>query len=106
MDNLLPLTAANNHVESGVDLKSLSGPDSHSIFRKKLFAILFLQLEEILPVQLLLKRDFDSKAEIIEVFLTYSIHAFTFSWPVPAFEHPKQEEYMKMCRKFSVVCIN
>jgi len=71
-----------------------------------LFAILFLQLEEIFLVQLLLKRDFDSKAEIIEVFLAYSIHAFPLSWPVSAFEHSKQEEYMKMCRKFSVVCIN
>jgi len=44
-----------------------------------LFAILFLQLEEIFLVQLLLKRDFDSKAEIIEVFLAYSIHAFPLS---------------------------
>ena len=58
-------------------------------------------------MQLLLKRDFDSKAEIIEAFLAYSIHAFPLV-AVPAFEHLKhcQEEYMKMCRKFSVVCIN
>jgi hypothetical protein len=42
-----------------------------------LFAILFLQLEEIFPVQLLLKRDFE--AEVIEVFLTFSIHAFPLS---------------------------
>ena len=102
MDNLLQLTAANTHVESGVNI--WTGFSFN--FRKKLFAILFLQLEEIFPVQLLLKRDFDSKAEIIEVFLAYSIHAFPLSWPVRAFEHSKQEEYMKMCRKFSVVCIN
>ena len=106
MDNLLQLAAANNHVESGVDIKKFVWTGLSFNFRKKLVAILFLQLEEIFPVQLLLKRDFDSKAEIIQVFLAYSIHAFPLSWPVPALEHSKQEEYMKMCRKFSVVCIN
>jgi hypothetical protein len=36
MDTLLQLAAKNSHVESGVDIKSLSGPDSHSIFEKAL----------------------------------------------------------------------
>ena len=36
-----------------------------------------LELEEIFPVQLLLKRDFE--AEIIEVFLAYSIRVFPLS---------------------------
>jgi hypothetical protein len=36
MDSLLQLAVANNHVQSGVDIKSLSGPDSHSIFEKAL----------------------------------------------------------------------
>ena len=106
MDNLLQLTAANNYFESGVDIKSLSGPDSHSIFEKSSLRYYSCNWRKYFQCSFFWRGTLIQKLKSLKYSSLIPFTLSPLSWPVPAFEHSKQEEYMKMCRKFSVVCIN